>query len=142
MTRPSHRPRIHRSHTIRRYHPPHEMISIDKYIEAERPQISAASLIELASFSKEIASKLTTEQARQHHDLQVYTNCLLRLLASETVKQAKDPLPPALGEAGVAARYLLQTFDLIPDSLPEIGLTDDARIMARVFERNPELANW
>ena len=28
---------------------------------------------------------------------------------------------------------------LIPDSIPEIGLTDDARILARVLDRNPTL---
>ena len=28
---------------------------------------------------------------------------------------------------------------LIPDYIPEIGLTNDARILARVLERNPEL---
>lgn len=138
----NHRPHIHRAHTIRRHHAPEEAISIDEFIETERPEITAAILLELAGFSKEIASKLATEQARQHHDLQEQTGHLLRLFNSDIVKQATDPLPNALAEAGVAARYLLKGIDLIPDSIPEIGLTDDARIMARVFERNPELSRW
>jgi uncharacterized membrane protein YkvA (DUF1232 family) len=29
--------------------------------------------------------------------------------------------------------------DLIPDWVPEIGLTDDARVVARVLSRNPGL---
>jgi len=34
---------------------------------------------------------------------------------------------------------LLKSVDIIPDFIPEIGLTDDARLVARVFTRNPSL---
>ncbi|MFZ9919811.1 MAG: hypothetical protein ACO3FQ_01460 [Terrimicrobiaceae bacterium] len=47
-------------------------------------------------------------------------------------------LPAHLAEAGVATDYILKGIDLIPDSISEIGLTDEARILARVLERNPE----
>ena len=47
-----------------------------------------------------------------------------------------------LAEAGVAAYYILKGADIIPDSIPEIGLTDDARILARVFERNATLRGY
>jgi uncharacterized membrane protein YkvA (DUF1232 family) len=42
----------------------------------------------------------------------------------------------------VAAYYILKGADIIPDSIPEIGLTDDARILARVFERNATLRDY
>jgi uncharacterized membrane protein YkvA (DUF1232 family) len=39
-------------------------------------------------------------------------------------------------EAAFALIYLHQEIDLIPDSLPGIGFTDDATIVALVLERN------
>jgi uncharacterized membrane protein YkvA (DUF1232 family) len=58
------------------------------------------------------------------------------------VTHCSDPLPAHLAEAGAAAFYILKGVDIIPDSIPEIGLTDDARILARVFERNPSLREF
>ena len=88
---------------------------------------------------REIAAKMSTEQARPHADLHLYTARLIRLLESEQVKGCSDPLGSALAEAGMAAQYLLKGMDLIPDRVPEIGLTDDARVVSRVFARNPKL---
>lgn len=135
----NHRPHIHRATTVRLHGSPGEAISLDDYIDGEREQISAGQLRELSGFSAQLLGKMTTEQARQHHDLQVNTNLIVRILASEAVQSSRDPLPAHLAELGVAAHYLLKGMDLIPDSLPEIGLTDDARLVARVFDRNPVL---
>jgi uncharacterized membrane protein YkvA (DUF1232 family) len=60
-------------------------------------------------------------------------------IEDEELDVEEDPLPAHLAEAGVAAAYILKGVDLIPDSIPEIGLTDDARILARVLDRNPTL---
>jgi uncharacterized membrane protein YkvA (DUF1232 family) len=42
----------------------------------------------------------------------------------------------AFGEAVFALQYLLQSVDLIPDSLPGLGFKDDASIVAAVLARN------
>lgn len=48
-----------------------------------------------------------------------------------------DTLPfESVAEAAFALIYLHQEIDLLPDSLPEIGFTDDAIIVALVLERN------
>jgi uncharacterized membrane protein YkvA (DUF1232 family) len=48
--------------------------------------------------------------------------------------------PPALREAAFALFYFLKGYDLIPDSLPEVGLLDDALLVEAVFRRHtPEL---
>ncbi len=83
--------------------------------------------------------KMHTEQARVHYDLVRGIEMLIDLLDSPEVHACSDPLPAHLAEAGVAANYILNGVDLIPDSIPEIGMTDDARILARVLERNPRL---
>ncbi len=134
-----HRPLIHRTNIVRTHGSPGEAISLDEYIETERSGMTADHLRKLSGFSARIFAKLATEQARQHHDLHEGADSLMRLVASEQVAGCADPLPPHLAEAGVAIAYLLKSVDFIPDSIPEIGLTDDARVVARVFERNPEL---
>lgn len=133
------RPHIHRTHLVRLHGSPGEAVSLDSYITCEREEMTAAHLRELSGFTGQMFAKLATDQARQHLDLHEGTEHLVRILGSAEVQACTDPLPHHLAEAGVAAAYLLKGMDLIPDSVPEIGLTDDARLMARVFDRNPEL---
>lgn len=133
------RPHIHRTHLVRLHGSPGEAVSLDTYITSEREGMTAGHLRELSGFTAQLFAKLATEQARQHLDLHEGTEHLVRILGSDEVRGCTDPLPPHLAEAGVAAAYLLKGMDLIPDSIPEIGLTDDARLIARVFDRNPEL---
>jgi len=89
-----------------------------------------------------LRAKMETEQARVHYDLIQGVETLIIILQSPDVSCSTDPLPAHLAEAGVAAYYILKGADIIPDSIPEIGLTDDARILARVFERNPCLRHF
>ena len=60
-------------------------------------------------------------------------------LSSAEVTDAADPLPPHLAEAGAALRYVLKGVDIIPDSVPGLGLADDEWIVRRVLQRNPAL---
>ena len=135
----NHRPIIHRSDIVRNPHSPEQAVSIDEYIENESSKISAAEIRKLAKFTPQLREKMKTDQARQHFDLQQNTECLVSILHSLRSRNCRDPLPLDLSEAGVAASYLLKSVDIIPDFIPEIGLTDDARLVARVFTRNPSL---
>jgi uncharacterized membrane protein YkvA (DUF1232 family) len=135
----NHRPIIHRSDIMRNPHYPEQAVSIDEYIENERSNMSAAQIRKLAKFTPQLQEKMKTDQAQQHFDLQENTMCLVGILHSLRSRNCRDPLPLDLAEAGVAASYLLKSVDIIPDFIPEIGLTDDARLVARVFERNPSL---
>lgn len=131
--------RIHRAGMIRSPDRPEHAVQIDDFIVAEREGFTAFELKGLKRHLAALVNKLDSVQSQQHHDLQVGTNRLIEILLSDEVTEASDPLPPHLAEAGVAIRYILKGADLIPDWIPEIGLTDDARIVARVFERNPAL---
>jgi len=133
------RPIIHRAEVVRSHESPEMAVSIDEYIENEKLKISASSIRELAGFTQQLRDKMKTEQAQQHHDLQENTEFLVTVLRSLRARNCRDPLPEDLAEAGVAASYLLKSVDIIPDFIPEIGLTDDARLVARVFARNPSL---
>lgn len=132
-----HRPRIHRAEVIRLHGSPGEAISLDEYIERACREFSAADLLTLRGFGAQIEQKLGSATARQHHDLQENVRCLFRVVTSAPLDALGDPLPRTYAEAGVAIEYFLKGVDLIPDSVPEIGLTDDARLVARVIARNP-----
>ncbi len=133
------KPMIHRAEVLHIPGSTGQPISIDDYIEQESRHMTAAQLRTLAKLTDELAAKMETDQARPHADLHRYTEQLVRILKSDRLENCTDPLDAALAEAGLAAQYLLKGMDLIPDRIPEIGLTDDARVVSRVFARHPEL---
>ena len=133
------KPLIHRSPIIMSPLNPGKAISIDDFIESEVENYNASDFLSLRDHVDALRSKMQTEQARIHYDLQEGVELLIHWIECEEAASLEDPLPSHLAEAGVAAAYILKGVDLIPDTIPEIGLTDDARILARVLERNPML---
>jgi uncharacterized membrane protein YkvA (DUF1232 family) len=137
----SYRSRIHRTHILYPHNTPGKAISLDEYIEAARGEVSTDDVRRFPLLRKEIEVKLQSEQALQHRDLHDGLDVLCRFLSSPRAQEAKDPLPKDIAEAAVAVNYFLKGFDLIPDSIPEIGLTDDVRIVACVLARNPSISS-
>lgn len=133
------KPLIHRSPIIMSPLDPGKAVSIDEFIASEVENFTASDFVALRDHVPALRSKMQTEQARIHYDLQQGVELLIDWIEDEDLVSDEDPLPAHLAEAGVAAAYILKGVDLIPDSIPEIGLTDDARILARVLDRNPTL---
>jgi uncharacterized membrane protein YkvA (DUF1232 family) len=133
------KPLIHRTAIIMSPLNPGKAVSIDEFIESERKNFTTSDFVALREHVSALRSKMETEQARIHYDLQQGVELLISWIEDEESVSDEDPLPAHLAEAGVAAFYILKGVDLIPDSIPEIGLTDDARILARVLDRNPAL---
>ena len=136
------KPITHRASIIVSPFNPQKAVSIDEFIDAESAALTSKSLIKLIDLIPNLRAKMETEQARAHYDLIQGVEILISILQSNEVTKCSDPLPTHLAEAGVAAYYILKGVDIIPDSIPEIGLTDDARILARVFERNSSLRDY
>lgn len=128
-----------RATTIRTSGPEGKAVSIDEYIDNESRQMSIKELSDLICRSDRIREKLLEPDAAAHRDL--VANAELLLAKVETwLTQATSANPPrSIIEAGIGLQYLLKGMDLIPDSVPEVGYVDDARILARVVARNPEL---
>lgn len=133
------RPLTHRATIIVSPFNPDKAVSIDEFIDDEVSRFRAADLVGLRRHVNGLRGKMESESARPHYDLVQGIALLIELLESPESENCSDPLPAHLAEAGVAAAYILKGVDFIPDSIPEIGLTDDARILARVLERNPVL---
>src|SRR5215469_6769985 len=117
-----------------------KIMTIDDYIESQRPSIRSSDLRTLETFTGRLLDKLKESNAGEHPGLSEAVHLLVQVLESSSVQRTRDPLPIWMAEVGFAAAYLLKRFDLIPDHVAEIGLTDDAMIVQRVIERNrPQL---
>lgn len=135
------RPLLHRAEIVV---PPgsRDAVSLPELLASRRERITAATLRALRDRRTELLTLLQHPGARLHADLQAGAQGLLRLLDSEVIPAGTDPLPDWLAETGVCLEYLLEDMDLIPDTVAEIGFTDDARLVAVLFSRHPELQTY
>jgi hypothetical protein len=112
-------------------------VTIDEFIEQGGGCVDATGLRDgLRSLEDRLRQKLEGINAEEYPDLPEAVQVIIQALESPEAQQAKDPLPRWLAEVAFGARYLLKRFDLIADHLPEIGLADDAHLLARILERN------
>lgn len=119
---------------------PHEpAIATDDFIIRQSCKITADDVRSLRRLIAELDNKRKIAKSRGHSDLAEGVRSLALVLSSPEVTEAKDPLPQHLAEAGAALHYVLKGVDLIPDSVPKLGLADDEIIVTRVLQRNPEL---
>ena len=118
---------------------PEPAVSTDDFIISQSRGTTADELRGLRRFIDALDQKKRAAAAGGHLDLAQGVATLGTLLASEEVTDATDPLPPHLAEAGAALRYVLKGIDIIPDSMPGLGLADDEWIVTRVLQRNPVL---
>jgi len=108
---------------------------IDAIIEAGSSAIQAKDLHATLSKRDLIARKVQTiREVSQQLTHQFWE--ILRTLEAAALVNARDPLARYLAEGAFAAAYLLEEEDLIPDSIPGMGLADDAIIVKRVVSRN------
>jgi uncharacterized membrane protein YkvA (DUF1232 family) len=108
---------------------------IDAIIEAGSTAIQAKDLHAILSKRKLIARKVQSiREVSQQLTNQFWE--ILRTLEAAALVNAKDPLARYLAEGTFAAAYLLEEEDLVPDSIPGMGLADDAIIIQRVVSRN------
>lgn len=115
-----------------------EAMSIDEFIENQAAHVNSSDLRVLNNFSGRLLDKVKETNPDEYPGMHEAVYAIVRCLEEATALQVKDPLPRWLAETVFAASYFLKRFDLIPDHLPEIGLTDDSLIVQRVIERNQE----
>jgi uncharacterized membrane protein YkvA (DUF1232 family) len=111
--------------------------SIDEFIEDGSNRLDAIGFLDARrSLIDRLREKLENSDFETFPELGEAVERIIEVLNSPEAFRASDPLPQKLAEAAFGARYLLKRFDLIEDHLPEIGLADDALLLARILERN------
>ena len=119
---------------------PEPAMATDDYIVRQSLTIKADDLRGLRRFVVELDQKKKAAESRGHHELAAGISTLAVWLSLPGVTEARDPLPAHLAEAGAALRYVLKGHDVIPDTVPDLGLADDELLVTRVFQRNPRLS--
>jgi uncharacterized membrane protein YkvA (DUF1232 family) len=119
-------------------------VTIDEFIEEGSGRMDATGFRDaLRSLNGRLREKLESIEAEEYPGLREAVQVIIQVLESPEAWQAKHPLPRWLAEVAFGARYLLKRFDLIADHLPQIGLADDAQLLACILKRNPfELSRY
>lgn len=118
---------------------PEPAVSTDEFIIRQSRDTTADELRGLRRFIAALDQKKKAAETDGRPELAVGIATLGTWLSSAKVTDATDPLPAHLAEAGAALRYVLKGVDIIPDSVPGLGLADDEWIVTRVLQRNPAL---
>ena len=112
-------------------------VTIDEFIEDGASRLDAIRFCQSRrSVMNRLREKLVNNDFDTFPELGEAVEQIIEVLRLPAAWLAKDPLPRWLAETAFGARYLLKRFDLIDDHLPEIGLADDALLLARILERN------
>jgi len=85
---------------------------------------------------RELIEKKFQTISMGYHELKHQIREIMRTLEAAALVNATDPLPSCLAEGTFAAQYLLKEDDLIPDSVPGVGLADDAILVKSVVARH------
>jgi len=109
---------------------------IDEFILAGSSGIRSEHLHAIAKESQSVYEKIDVARDAGLSDLKAYARLIMQTLESAARSDAADPLPGYLAEGTFAAQYLIEEHDLIPDSVPGMGLIDDAILIKRVFSRS------
>jgi len=112
-----------------------DMEHIDGIILAGSAGIGAKDLYAMMR-ERELIEKKFRAMSMGYHELKYQIREIMRTLEAAALVNATDPLPRCLAEGIFAAQYLLKEDDLIPDTLPGVGLADDAILVKRVVARH------
>lgn len=117
-----------------------EIASTSRYVERGAELVSPAAISALRDLLPALQWKLASLSASERFAQRT------ELLTTYFVEACTDGHSgtPAHREAAFALLYFLKGFDRIPDTVPEIGLLDDAMIVDAVLQRNAPVlrAHW
>jgi uncharacterized membrane protein YkvA (DUF1232 family) len=108
---------------------------IDAIILAGSVEIRAKDLHAIIR-ERELIERKFQMVSMGYHELRHQIREILRTLEAAALVNAADPLPRCLAEGTFAAQYLLKEDDLVPDSVPGLGLADDAILVKSVVARH------
>src|ERR1700741_3600148 len=112
-------------------------VTIDEFIEDGASRLDAIGFRQLpCAVIDRFPQQILNDDFKTFPERGEAVEQIIEFLRLPEAWQANEPLPRWLAEAAFGARYLLKRFDLIEDHLPEIGLSDDALLLARILELN------
>jgi uncharacterized membrane protein YkvA (DUF1232 family) len=114
------------------------------FVQSQARALSPADLEQLIVDLPALRERFTKISARPYPYLADQLEFLSVVIESQAAGLKRDPVPQMLAEASFALLYFQRATDLIPDSIPGLGLLDDAIVVGMVlrrhehaFKRNP-----
>ena len=109
------------------------------YIQGQAALISISDIKGLLSDLPALHVRIAKISSRVYPYLADQLAFLALVMSDAVTDPFCDPSSPAAGEAAFALLYFQRTTDLIPDSMPGMGLLDDAIVVSIVLRRNEEI---
>ncbi|NJK90746.1 MAG: hypothetical protein HC904_02275 [Blastochloris sp.] len=113
--------------------------TIDQYLQEGASGIGREDLEAYPQTRACLQSKFEELEAMGQGKLAAQGRVLMRAVDAGLAGEHPAITPKVWYECLFALQYLLKGYDHIPDSVPEIGLEDDAFIMRTVVERHREM---
>jgi len=108
---------------------------IEELLSSGAPEITAGSVDEVVRKLPQLRAEFASmEEVRI--DLTLPLDFLSQILEDFTAGLCRDLPYHAVADITFALKYLDQDVDLIPDSLPDVGLADDAAVINRVLAKH------
>jgi uncharacterized membrane protein YkvA (DUF1232 family) len=103
------------------------------FVQSQAGALSPADLDQLIVDLPALRERFTEISAQPYPYLADQLEFLSLVVESRAVNLKWDPVPQMFAEASFALLYFQRTTDLIPDSIPGLGLLDDAMVVSMVL---------
>jgi uncharacterized membrane protein YkvA (DUF1232 family) len=111
---------------------------LSDFIQSQAAALSLTDLDRLIVDLPALRDRFTGISARSYPHLADQLEFLSLFLEEHIPELSRDLNPDSVAEAAFALLYFQRASDLIPDSIPGIGLLDDAIIVAQVLRRHDQ----
>jgi uncharacterized membrane protein YkvA (DUF1232 family) len=108
------------------------------FIRDQASSLSVADLDRLIADLPALRERFAKIPSQTNEYLSDQLECLCRFVEEQVVGRKRDLTEEAVGEATFALLYFQHGADLLPDSIPDMGLLDDAMIVSMVLRRQEQ----
>jgi uncharacterized membrane protein YkvA (DUF1232 family) len=108
------------------------------FVEGQAGALSVADLNRLIADLPALRERFTTIPSHTYPYLSDHLEFLSLLVKDEVTGLKRNPISQTVTEAAFALLYFQIATDLIPDSIPNMGLLDDAMIVNLVLRRHED----
>jgi len=117
-----------------------DLPGVAAYVDCGAALVTAEAIAALQRLRKPLHKKIDALQESEHLRTRLE---MLATFFDETCRDGPKGTP-AQCDAAFGLLYFLKGFDRIPDSVPEVGLLDDAMVVQAVLQRNATTfrAHW
>ena len=108
------------------------------FVQSQASVLSVADLNRLIADLPALRERFTTIPSQTYPYLSDYLEFLSLVVNDEVAGTNRDSISQTVSEAAFALLYFQTATDLIPDSIPDMGLLDDAMIVSLVLRRHED----